>query len=435
MSRSISLIKKFYAYFPPGLRENSEKGISSHKEETFYKTMFSEISNAVSNLPKYVHIDKSRHFKCETTPITTSDDLPQPNILHSLIHDNRDTPYFPLTIYKTIVNDSSFLLRFKYNIDNREITIHFIICNSEVDKKEVVFPHDVMKKYQSYAYNMFVWLSIIGKLSAKSCSKTFNAYIYMLDRKKVLPFIGNSIIGPEHVNTGVSRGCISHGEVVIFRQEEWFKVFIHETMHNFGMDFASVDLEIVNREFRSMFTITHHIQLFETYTEVWARIINICMKCYFHNEEEITEDVFVKNVKNLIQVESAFSLYQMVKVLDFMGLDYHAITVINKQNIIGVHHLYRENTNVFAYYIVGAVLMSNPGEFIEWCYTHSRNKDVPIKFTSTSLSYFIDLIRNTYTLPRLIENVKRMEEKLEHDQEDERLHELIETLRMTIITL
>lgn len=159
------------------------------------------------------------------------------------------------------------------------------------------------------------------------------------------------------------------------------------------------------------------------------------MKCYFHNEEEITEDVFVKNVKNLIQVESAFSLYQMVKVLDFMGLDYHAITVINKQNIIGVHHLYRENTNVFAYYILGAVLMSNPGEFIEWCYTHSRNKDVPIKFTSTSLSYFIDLIRNTYTLPRLIENVKRMEEKLEHDQEDERLHELIETLRMTIITL
>jgi len=431
---SIHLIKKFHTYFPPELREDNESCIPSHKEETFYRTIFSEINHADTQLKKHYKSSRvSEPWQRSIIPIITSDDLPQPNILQSLIHDKRDTPYFPLTIYKTIINESSFLIRFKCKIDHREITIHFIICNSEVDKKEVSVPRDILKKYESYAHKMFVWLSVIGKLSAKSCSNTFNVYIYMLDRKKVIPFIGNSIIGPEHVNTGVSRGCISHGEVVVFRQEEWFKVFIHETMHNFGMDFASLDLAIVNREFRKMFTITHNIQLFETYTEVWARIINICMKCYFHNEEEITADMFVRNVKTLLQIESAFSLYQMVKVLDFMGLDYAALTVINKENIIGVHHLYRENTNVFAYYILSAVLMSYSGEFIEWCYSHSRNDHIPIKFTSTSLSHFIDLIRNTYTTPRLIEKVKRMEEKLDHDQGDERLHELVETLRMTII--
>ena len=29
-------------------------------------------------------------------------------------------------------------------------------------------------------------------------------------------------------------------EIIIFRNEEWFKVFVHETFHLFGVDFSNM---------------------------------------------------------------------------------------------------------------------------------------------------------------------------------------------------
>ena len=55
------------------------------------------------------------------------------------------------------------------------------------------------------------------------------------------------ILSPDIVNTGLTRRCATDNEVVIYRQEEWFKVLIHELIHGFGLDFhSSDDITIAN---------------------------------------------------------------------------------------------------------------------------------------------------------------------------------------------
>ena len=43
-------------------------------------------------------------------------------------------------------------------------------------------------------------------------------------------------MGASNSNGGFCYGCVSNGEIVVYRQEEVFKVFSHELVHNFGLD-------------------------------------------------------------------------------------------------------------------------------------------------------------------------------------------------------
>ena len=44
--------------------------------------------------------------------------------------------------------------------------------------------------------------------------------------------------------------CIKSGLIVLFRREEWFKVFIHECLHSFGMEFSGMNLNRLNIELK-----------------------------------------------------------------------------------------------------------------------------------------------------------------------------------------
>ena len=64
-----------------------------------------------------------------------------------------------------------------------------------------------------------------------------NIYIFLTDLKKKLPEHTGQEIGKINVNTGFTMTCRPKSNIVIYRKEEWFKVLIHETFHNFGLDF------------------------------------------------------------------------------------------------------------------------------------------------------------------------------------------------------
>ena len=51
-----------------------------------------------------------------------------------------------------------------------------------------------------------------------------------------------NVLEPININGGVSNVCVKNSlsEIVIFRREEWFKVLIHETFHNYGLDFSDL---------------------------------------------------------------------------------------------------------------------------------------------------------------------------------------------------
>jgi hypothetical protein len=121
-----------------------------------------------------------------------------------------------------------------------------------------------------------------------------------------------------------------------------------------------------------MFNIKSDFNIYETYAETWAEIINILF---------LSGDLEVAN--KMLQAEVAFSLHQMNKVLAYMGLDYSDL--INS----GGAHKYKEETNVFCYYVLKALVLFYWSDFIDFCegsFKYNRN-----------VSEFIDFIREKYT--------------------------------------
>ena len=63
--------------------------------------------------------------------------------------------------------------------------------------------------------------------------------------------------------------------------------------------------------------------------------------------------------------EKKFTCLQVVKILNHMNLTYDMLIDPNMKE--QVNQLYRENTNIFAYFIVKLLLVFNDSKFIKWC--------------------------------------------------------------------
>jgi hypothetical protein len=214
------------------------------------------------------------------------------------------------------------------------------------------------------------------------------------------------VLSAIHVNTGLTRNCEAHGEIIVYRTEEWFKVFIHESMHNFNMDFIDIDLREANERLRKVFCIPHDdVLLFESYTEAWARNIKIMIDTYFQNDRT----QFIYSVREKMTSNALFHIYQMVKVLDIMNLKYSQITVLTPDNLNVCRKQYAEETNVYAYYIFGGILSAYALPFICWCCDHNPGSAIRFRKTSKNLFEFTDFICNAARDPALLSIVDYIE--------------------------
>ena len=103
---------------------------------------------------------------------------------------------------------------------------------------------DVQQKidvYNKYVDTIIMWLYILNEYGSKKCSTTFTIFLYLTSLEKKLPTSNIDILDQINVNTAFTSTCPSDSEIVIFRKEEWFKVFIHETFHSFGLDFSDMN--------------------------------------------------------------------------------------------------------------------------------------------------------------------------------------------------
>ena len=129
-------------------------------------------------------------------------------------------------------------------------------------------------------------------------------------------------------------------------------------------------LSILNKEQRGYMTpdefnkVATQVQLeiFESYFEDLNQQVRVPQ----------TDTEYADRQKN-IDNEVVFSLFQMNKILDHMGLDYEDLYKKEEENRLKRNYLYREDTNVFAYYIVKTVLLYHYDIFLEWCSDKNYN--------------------------------------------------------------
>jgi len=383
--------------------------------------------------------DITMNLPYKITEINNSaNDLPHPRILSELqrSYDIRrhhsgsgsdggeDDRYIPYKVYQYIREKSELCIQFQTTIQRRAITLYFItfpeshisvVCSKSASSSASSLSSSSMSAcsleiatYQQYAYKVFAWLSIVTSMSSNDCSeKSLNVYFYMTPFKKQRPARGASgddaILSAIHVNTGLTRNCETHGEIVVYRTEEWFKVFVHESMHNFNMDFIDQDLRAANTQLRRTFCIPHEdVLVFETYTETWARIINTMFHTYFHDNDNdhVTQKHFIRTVREKIAHNAMFYAYQIVKVLEIMKLKYGNITIQSTENTEICRRRYAEETNVYAYYILGGILSIYAIPFISWCCENNRGAGGRIAAIRFS--------RQSGALPKLMDFISHM---------------------------
>ena len=261
-----------------------------------------------------------------------------------------------------------------------------------------VIPVGTASEIDNYVKWINTWLQVATLYAKPSCSKTVTVYLYLTDLKKVLPKKDGIALNPENANTAFTSSCEPKTEIILYRREEWFKVFIHESFHNLGMDFEG---ETVKDSLSQIFPIQSEFKLYETYTEMWAELMNII----FIMVGEKTKEQNMEKLEKYIQLERKFSLFQSAKILNHFGISYRSLfekTAEAEQ----MRKKYKEDTQIFCYFILKTLLMYNCNEFIEWM--HDHQKPVPNKVDK----FVKDLIIPRYNEIEFINAIDKMNENM-----------------------
>jgi len=278
---------------------------------------------------------------------------------------------------------------------------------------------------------VLIVIHLLLSCALKNCNTEIDINFIFTDAKKVLPDSDMDILGPLHMNSGFATRCVPGGNIVIYRKEEWFKLLIHEGFHYFGLD-SILDNSHINNKIAKSFQVNTEILTPEAYVETWARILNCYITGFYFTEGKSSFHEFKKYSTFFLELERTYSCFQMVKLLAFMGLSYKDLISEGK-----IHEskrkLYKENTNVFAYIILGSILMNDYSRFLHWCNTNNSNM---LRFTSHyKIDSFYQLIVEEAQSPLLLSMIKLLKRRLIHLSSSKKRKMLVSSTRMTLTEL
>ena len=348
--------------------------------------------------------------------------VPTHSIKKPTIYDSR---YFPEHIKTYIDDNEEYKLSFNCgNVGGREIKIYISSFKKDNEREMIEY-------YTKQVRSMYIWLYICNKYAKKHCAQSLTIYIFPSPFTKILPENTTTILGPEHVNTAFTYACVKDGQLIIFRQEEWFKVFIHETFHAYGLDFAMNPDKHLNNLLVDIFPINSEYDIYESYTETWARIINCAFFSFNSLHTKNNQQEFISNMNFCLNMERMFSLYQCNKILGFMGLTYNDLHEKNNQSNYLRTKLYRENTHVFAYYVMTCIFINNYQGFMLWCNNNNENL-IQYNNTPENFKSFAEYIKTEYKCISLQDGFKSMV-TLNEELNSSKNKKLKKTTRMSII--
>jgi hypothetical protein len=323
--------------------------------------------------------DGTRFFKLKMNKISGVSQVPKPKTFTANT--------FPEEIRKHIDESIMYHLSYTFSLYDRDIAIHFMTEEKDAELK--------IELYNEYVEKILVWLYIVNEYSSKKCSKKLDLYLYLTSLKKTLPTSNLDVLNWIHVNTGFTYTCPQDSEIVIFRNEEWFKVLIHETFHNFALDFSGMNCHEVNNKILGIFKVKSEVNLFESYTEFWAEIMNAAFCSFYLMNNKSNSEEFLTNFEFFIQLEISFKLFQMVKTLNFMGLNYKDLFSNHHDSILLRQTFYKEKSNILAYYIITTILLYGYQDFLSWCETNNLIL-LQFKQTTGNLNAFCNFIMKHY---------------------------------------
>ena len=320
-------------------------------------------------------------------------------------------------------------INYKFSVGGRSVSLNFYLMNNS--------EFNQLNKFNKLVYKMIMWLKMAGSYARSRCSRTLKVNCYMTPHKKVIPQSPFTVLSHTHANTAVTTSCTADGDICLFRKEEIFKVFIHETFHVLGLDFSSMSNTVINNKMKTIFPINSDYNLYEGYTEFWATTINCIFTAYYMSKENNNINDFFLFVEYCIMFEQFFSLVQCVKILDFMGLFYRNLYGSDNLSSRARKYLYKENTNIFSYYVIKTILLYNFIPFMKWC---KSNNDNLLSFyrSKDNLMRFYRFIEQHYKSKQFLHELDKVHDVLKKYKCNVANNDnkaIVNTMRMTVIEL
>jgi len=285
----------------------------------------------------------------------------------------------------------------------------FVGPTVQTEIKQTIFQsYHVMTKIDGFTFDIEIYaaeasfdldrfLFFIHVVLALCCKNTltktreFRLKLILSDAEKIK---GRAI--PDHLNSGYTE---SYKELVIYRKEEFLKVFIHECFHLFCLEFSETYTTQYKEMLKSIFKVESDYLLFESVCEYWARTLNCAFVSFFMKTDmtfQEFEKIFVLN----LSMETIFSMIQMKNYLSLHGLTYEDLL---KRRVVP----YKEETNGFCYYVITSILMFHYQPTMNWFINHN---ETVLNFSKSNkdLYLFHQYIQSIYNSKEFIDVLKKL---------------------------
>ena len=298
------------------------------------------------------------------------------------------------SIHNFILHSRGYYQTFVFLIGSRTFDIHLYLPVK--DKKPPI--QQVENYFDNCAEKMYLWLSLISPNISSHCSVKSSIHLYLTQFEKTFGKNGQ-MITPENVNSAFTTSCQEVTNIHIYRHEEWFKVFIHETFHCFGLDFSSMDNTSIEDEITKSFKVDNPngIRVYESYCELWAQIMNVVIFSFMKSKNKTNfQNIFT----HLINKELSFSFFQLLKVLQKFKVSYNDL-IDAKCKTIKI----KEDSHVLSYFVLKTILFSNLSSFEKWC---KKNNNKMFRFEHENAMKYVELIVKHSKSSKMNDNLKKM---------------------------
>ena len=321
------------------------------------------------------------------------------------------------------IEDAVGVLECNVRINDLDVSIKVLMFNKNTNS---------FTKAKNIIKKTIIYLNFIQQYSEKT--GTLKIYLYLTKLKKKLPENNREILGSNNVNTAVTYACAKNGEIYIYRFEEWYKVLMHEIMHSLCLDFSPVHSQgtiNLKNKIKNLFKINTKNDIAEAYTEFWANILNLSFISFYSLKGNINRKSFLEYFESHLNIERAYSLFQMNKILHFLDIEDYEHLYENNKVSKNIRRFYKEDSNIFSYYFLKSIFLYNTNLFIKWNWENNINIIKFNKHNNNNYNKLYNFIEQKYKNKKFLEEIKEMKKVLKKSNTPF----IKDNLRMTVFSL
>lgn len=357
--------------------ENSKKLLNNIINKNFDLNINKKLLDIFNNINININLNDLKLLHTTFLPkLHTKDDYPL-LYLHYLkinniksINNYYDMPIFYNKLIKNelkqedLYKEKSDILDIINNPIKERIKLHENIYNNDfvtLDIQHISESTDI--KYYEYKFKnhkIFIYelenkininfiitiLNFLESIAIKFNKKIYPIDLIIINTNKLKKITNTILLGPENINSGATYPTKN---IFIWRNEELYKVLIHELIHFYKFD---DDIYYQSEINKTNYTYCINGSIIDRYNEAYTETFAVLIHNYLISK--------IKNIdyNKLLENEINFSLFQCKKILNFYNIT-NFIELINKNN----NKCILQNTSVFSYFFYKTALLLNLEKF------------------------------------------------------------------------